>query len=119
MAPAAMNLLCTGLYLLSYFAQVSDAAPWLFSRSVPASYHDGRLGAVASENSMCSEYGADMLKMGGNAADAVCIDLPRSFLCFFTLSHFARGLRFAYLQLTVDWPSHIDGCDSVLRWCYL
>ncbi|OAL74211.1 gamma-glutamyltranspeptidase [Trichophyton violaceum] len=71
MAPAAMNLLCTGLYLLSSFAQVSDAAPWLFSRSVPASYRDGRLGAVASENSMCSEYGADMLKIGGNAADAM------------------------------------------------
>lgn len=73
MAPAAMNLLCTGLYLLSSLAQVTDAAPWLFSRSVPRSstHHNGRLGAVASENSMCSEYGADMLKLGGNAADAV------------------------------------------------
>lgn len=88
MAPAAMNLLCTGLYLLSSFAQVSDAAPWLFSRSVPASYRDGRLGAVASENSMCSEYGADMLKIGGNAADAVCIDplfLFFTFLPYLTL----------------------------------
>ncbi|KAF3483780.1 Gamma-glutamyltransferase [Arthroderma uncinatum] len=72
MAPAAMTLLCTGLYLLSSFAQVSEAAPWLFSRSVPPSAkHDGRLGAVASENGMCSQYGADMLKLGGNAADAM------------------------------------------------
>ncbi|KAK2858356.1 hypothetical protein FQN49_004813 [Arthroderma sp. PD_2] len=74
MAPAAMTLLCTGLYLLSSFAQVSEAAPWLFSRSVPPvsnGHHDGRLGAVASENSMCSENGADMLKVGGNAADAM------------------------------------------------
>ena len=30
-----------------------------------------RLGAVASESNLCSRYGGDMLKNGGNAADAV------------------------------------------------
>ena len=30
-----------------------------------------RLGAVASENSVCSQIGIDLLKGGGNAADAV------------------------------------------------
>lgn len=31
----------------------------------------GKLGAVASESSICSRHGTEMLKMGGNAADAV------------------------------------------------
>ncbi|KAJ5724416.1 hypothetical protein N7493_006144, partial [Penicillium malachiteum] len=31
----------------------------------------GKVGAVASENALCSQYGIDMLKMGGNAADAL------------------------------------------------
>lgn len=30
-----------------------------------------RLGAVASENKVCSQIGIDLLKAGGNAADAV------------------------------------------------
>lgn len=32
------------------------------------------LGAVASESSLCSETGTEMLLMGGNAADAVSRD---------------------------------------------
>ena len=31
-----------------------------------------RLGAVASESSVCSKIGIDLIKDGGNAADAVC-----------------------------------------------
>ena len=31
-----------------------------------------KLGAVASESAVCSHVGADLLKKGGNAADAVC-----------------------------------------------
>ena len=31
------------------------------------------LGAVASENSVCSRIGIDLLKVGGNAADAVSL----------------------------------------------
>jgi gamma-glutamyltranspeptidase/glutathione hydrolase len=33
----------------------------------------GKLGAVACESAICSQHGADILKMGGNAADAVSI----------------------------------------------
>jgi gamma-glutamyltranspeptidase/glutathione hydrolase len=33
----------------------------------------GKLGAVASESAICSQHGVDILKMGGNAADAVSI----------------------------------------------
>lgn len=32
---------------------------------------DAKLGAVASESSICSKIGIDILKKGGNAADAV------------------------------------------------
>ena len=32
-----------------------------------------RLGAVASESSVCSKIGVDLIKDGGNAADAVCL----------------------------------------------
>ena len=32
-----------------------------------------RLGAVASENKVCSQIGIDLLKAGGNAADAVSL----------------------------------------------
>ena len=31
-----------------------------------------KLGAVASESSVCSQIGIDLIKNGGNAADAVC-----------------------------------------------
>ena len=34
-------------------------------------FEDGKLGAVASENKICSHIGIDLLKAGGNAADAV------------------------------------------------
>lgn len=33
----------------------------------------GKLGAIASECSICSRHGIQMLEMGGNAADAVSI----------------------------------------------
>ena len=33
--------------------------------------HQDRLGAVASENRVCSQIGIDILKLGGNAADAL------------------------------------------------
>lgn len=32
---------------------------------------DAKLGAVASESAVCSKIGTDILKIGGNAADAV------------------------------------------------
>lgn len=34
--------------------------------------HD-KLGAVASESSVCSQIGIGLIKAGGNAADAVCV----------------------------------------------
>jgi len=37
----------------------------------PKPIHDGANGAVASESKVCSQIGIDVLKDGGNAADAV------------------------------------------------
>ena len=37
----------------------------------PQSQNAGRLGAVASESKECSKIGVDILKAGGNAADAI------------------------------------------------
>lgn len=40
-----------------------------------------KLGAVASESSVCSKIGVDLIKDGGNAADAVCLkELRKSHL---------------------------------------
>lgn len=45
-------------------------------------YAPDHLGAVASESSICSQIGIDLLKDGGNAADAVSLN--------------ARVLKYAY-----------------------
>jgi len=39
---------------------------------------DAQLGAVASESSVCSNIGINILREGGNAADAVSSKLPHS-----------------------------------------
>ena len=50
--------------------------------SIPSSGHrypvrqypeNDQLGAVASESAVCSRIGVELLKAGGNAADAVCL----------------------------------------------
>jgi hypothetical protein len=54
-------------------AQLSFASPGRY----PSTYHHGnetghdKLGAVASESSICSDIGIDVLKEGGNAADSL------------------------------------------------
>lgn len=72
-----MVLLCSAFAFLSlatilgqnvFAGPLPEALP-----SPPSAPHvaKGHLGAVASESSICSTIGIDMLKMGGNAADAV------------------------------------------------
>ncbi|KAF2099154.1 gamma-glutamyltransferase 1 [Rhizodiscina lignyota] len=48
----------------------------------------GKLGAVASENSICTNIGIDLLKAGGNAADA----LVGTVLCVGTIGMYHSGL---------------------------
>ena len=37
-------------------------------------------GAVASESAVCSRIGVDLIKAGGNAADAVCMKIYLTFI---------------------------------------
>jgi hypothetical protein len=53
-----------------------SSALWCFgllavTAAHPASHEVDKLGAVASESSVCSDIGIGILKDGGNAADAV------------------------------------------------
>jgi gamma-glutamyltranspeptidase/glutathione hydrolase len=49
----------------------SSKAPCPSSTPSPPVLKDGQLGAVASEAEICSHIGIDLLKAGGNAADAM------------------------------------------------
>jgi gamma-glutamyltranspeptidase/glutathione hydrolase len=50
-----------------------------FSWAHPDPVYDQKLGAVASESSVCSNIGIDILKEGGNAADAASPNSVPSF----------------------------------------
>ncbi|KAL3426640.1 gamma-glutamyltranspeptidase [Phlyctema vagabunda] len=50
-------------------ASVTSAVP--YHVPINSTTEAGKLGAVASESSVCSEIGIDILKEGGNAADAI------------------------------------------------
>lgn len=53
-------------------AALAERQPQAVLGEDPVQYaEDNRLGAVASENRVCSQIGIDLLKAGGNAADAV------------------------------------------------
>lgn len=56
----------TALVVLFKNLQVLSSSPTSRIPQKPASR-----GAVVSESALCSRHGADMIKMGGNAADAV------------------------------------------------
>lgn len=64
------------LYMLIFFPALRPyilLGPWRATSSAATFSDDGdaSLGAVASESSICSRAGIDMLKRGGNAADSV------------------------------------------------
>jgi gamma-glutamyltranspeptidase / glutathione hydrolase len=60
------TIVCAGLV-----SQVALANPLPKAANYAPQYAPDHLGAVASESSICSEIGIDLLKQGGNAADAV------------------------------------------------
>ncbi|KAJ9483279.1 hypothetical protein VN97_g10131 [Penicillium thymicola] len=66
------------LLLISIHLPSAKTSPLEFSERDPnadlglhGGIGPGKLGAVASENSICSRHGTDILKKGGNAADAL------------------------------------------------
>jgi gamma-glutamyltranspeptidase/glutathione hydrolase len=66
------------LLIVTYLPQ-AKTSPLDFSERAPNTdgshtrIAPGKLGAVASESSICSQHGVDILKKGGNAADAVSV----------------------------------------------
>lgn len=64
---AAVSLVLLVVYLPSAWSS-PVLVDW---DSVGKRAEHGKRGAVASESSICSRYGAEMLSNGGNAADAV------------------------------------------------
>lgn len=63
------KVLTNAIIALSCLCQVGNAAP----ASAALGCEEDKLGAVAAESAVCSKIGVDVLKQGGNAADAVCI----------------------------------------------
>lgn len=50
---------------------LANPAPHYTHRNPQQHHASDKLGAVASESSVCSQIGIDLLKAAGNAADAV------------------------------------------------
>lgn len=57
--------------LKRWFAGALALQTVLADYKAPPALHDGQRGAVASESDICSHIGIDLLKLGGNAADAM------------------------------------------------
>ena len=75
-----------GLYFIVYIflvgACLADSLyrpQQVFQQSPEQQSEGDRLGAVASENRECSQIGIDLLKAGGNAADAVRLSLRQPY----------------------------------------
>ncbi|GAD96923.1 gamma-glutamyltranspeptidase [Paecilomyces variotii No. 5] len=66
----ALLMVASALILLNNFARASPGFLPKLPGNLQGHGEDAKLGAVASENAICSRYGTDMLEMGGNAADA-------------------------------------------------
>jgi gamma-glutamyltranspeptidase / glutathione hydrolase len=54
-----------------FLSQISIASPVYHTSEAYAPGCDAKLGAVASESSICSKIGVDTLLAGGNAADGL------------------------------------------------
>lgn len=70
---ASMSKLLAGLLALQTAFANPYSAPTAYPSGTPQppKLEAGHLGAVASEAEICSHIGTDLLKRGGNAADAL------------------------------------------------
>ena len=77
MAVLAFTMTLVMFFLAQYLQLSAMAQAWTQTLSgLPSNdpghrYGQGKSGGVASESSVCSQIGIDLLKQGGNAADAV------------------------------------------------
>jgi hypothetical protein len=76
------TIVCAGLV-----GQITLANPLPKADNYPPQYAPDRLGAVASESSICSSIGIELLKQGGNAADAVSSHGQNSDVLFLFLTY--------------------------------
>jgi len=77
------------LAIFLLFSVFSSASPTLKSRSTSLSPPlSGKNGGVATEVGQCSDIGVDIMKAGGNAADAIIA----SGLCVGTISAYHSGI---------------------------
>lgn len=65
-----LELVLIGVLTFTAFVSLS-AFPLPVVYPVSSENRHDRLGAVASENKLCTGIGIDLIKVGGNAADAV------------------------------------------------
>jgi gamma-glutamyltranspeptidase/glutathione hydrolase len=73
MARASMVKALTGFLTLqsALGTPVKSRESYLAGTPSPPLLGEGQLGAVASESDICSHIGIELLKLGGNAADAM------------------------------------------------
>lgn len=73
MARGSLVKCFTGLLTLQSVlgTPVKSGESWSSDYPAPPILEDGQLGAVASESDICSHIGIELLKLGGNAADAM------------------------------------------------
>jgi gamma-glutamyltranspeptidase/glutathione hydrolase len=73
MARGSLVKCFTGLLTLQSVlgTPVKSGESWSADYPAPPILEEGQLGAVASESDICSHIGIELLKLGGNAADAM------------------------------------------------
>lgn len=91
------DLVVLSLLLIAIHLPSANTSPLEFTERDTDEIGPGKLGAVASESSICSRHGSDILKNGGNAADAVSIPCG--------------------LGVNLGTDNNIVGCDRILHWC--
>jgi hypothetical protein len=90
------TIVCAGLV-----SQTTLANPLPKADNYPPLYAPDQLGAVASESRICSNIGIELLKQGGNAADAVsCHSKKYRRLILVSNACLARWYRLLYWR---DW----------------
>lgn len=80
MAGIAASIVTLSLLLLFMFLPTVYTSPTEVADAGKTEV--GKFGAVASESELCSRYGSDMLRKGGNAADSVSLPWRYTVLVF-------------------------------------
>lgn len=102
MAVIAFAITLATFFLSGYFQLSATQAS---ARALHGLFNNDRIyhhrhaihGGVASESSVCSQIGIDLLRIGGNAADAVCSFLLVAFALIYVTAYAATACRYNLL----------------------